>query len=87
MPCFNSLITYVVVVKFIEPGLPMIVKDQNCFDHSENKYDGLLASYLNFIKLNIFFINEDFSSSSFSNFHKPIFFFLAQSWLISKRFL
>ena len=28
--------THIVMVKFVESGLPMVVEDQNSFDHSEN---------------------------------------------------
>ena len=29
--------TYIILVKFVKPWLPVIVKYQNCFDHSESK--------------------------------------------------
>jgi hypothetical protein len=29
--------TYVILIKLVESRLPMIVEDQNCFDHSERE--------------------------------------------------
>ena len=30
-------LTHVILVKFVKPGLPVIVEYQNCFDHSERE--------------------------------------------------